>query len=292
VQESRKEFMHPPENKLRDFVDQKSSSLEIDEIKTHLSNCEICREYCEEYKILAESLAGTAEMDLPEKAKRQATEIYQRTISPNIIPLYPLIQKVKDQEVILAADGSQEEGEEPKNVVTLYSEDPELILRIIHDSVKDTDFVQLISDDRSLLSNVLLELPDLEREVVTDHNGRATIEGIPPQDYEKLKWQVKLPEASFSLKPLTHDPEKTEYTSETVLETENKDKISVAFEGKTEGKQICIKIIALSGNENFGPVKVVVSQGDDQYLSSKAKNKFVVFDISDKNDPITVRLFH
>lgn len=100
-----------------------------------------------------------------------------------------------------------------------------------------------------------------------------------------------MPDAVFSLEPMIYDPDKTEYSKELDLITDNKDRINVKFEGKTEGKRISIKILELDGKKDYGELKITfVQQG--KYITKKiSQDRSIIFELSDPDAEINIRLF-
>jgi len=238
-----------------------------------------------------DSVSRAAEEAIPTKALQLADRLYKDALAGKIISLEPLLSEVSAPPLHLAADGDKEFTPHVQNLTTLCSESPEIILRVMRDLDKGQDYLQLISDNPALSARVMVQIPELKREFITDDNGQATLESGLPDAPEKLTWQIKMPEAVFSLEPLVYDPDKTEYAEDIILETQRKDKIKVTFEGKTEGKQISIRILELDGRTDFGRVKVSVSQQNVSVFKDVERNERLSFDLIDANDKINIRLF-
>ena len=283
--------MHPSAKELRRFIEKRLDEPSAGRVKEHLGECEFCREFCDSYQLFLDSISRASKEGLPTKALQLADRLYHDALAGKIIFLEPLLSEVSAPPLRLAADGEKEFAPHVQNLTTLCSEIPEIILRVMRDLDKGQDYLQLISDDPALSTRVMVQIPELKREFITDDNGQATLESGLPDAPEKLTWQIKMPEAVFSLQPLVYDPDKTEYAKDIILETERKDKIKVTFEGKTEGKQISICILQLDGRIDFGPVKVSVSQQNVSVLKDVKCNELLYFDLIDANDKINIRLF-
>jgi hypothetical protein len=193
---------------------------------------------------------------------------------------------------LLAADGEGEFSPPVVNIATFFSDNPEVVLRVMRDTEEKRDYLQLVSADPSLVSNVLVRIPEQDKEFLTDSSGKAEITGIPTEDLEELGWQIKMPDAAFSLETLAYDPDSVEYRREIVLETEQNDRIRVSFEGKTEGKQIAISILELDGKTEFDSVRVILSQNDIAETRSITPSQIATFNLSDKVNTIKIRLFN
>lgn len=283
--------MHPSAKELRRFLENRLDEPSVGRIREHLQQCEFCREFCDSYQLFLDSISRASKEGLPPKALQLADRLYHDALQGKIVCLTPLMAGDIEVPLALAADGDKEFAPHVQNLTTLCSESPEIILRVMRDLDKGEDYLQLISDDPTLSARVMVQIPELKREFITDDNGQATLEGGLPDTPEKLTWQIKMPEAVFSLEPLVYDPDKTEYAEDIILETERKDKIKVTFEGKTEGKQISICILQLDGKTDFGHVKVSVSQQNVSVFKDVKSNELLSFDLIDANDKINIRLF-
>ena len=284
-------IVHPPKEKLRLFVEQRLDVSEIEIIERHLKECEFCHEFCDNYRIYLETLDQARKEDIPKKAWEQADRLFRQAWSSNIIPLLPLTADKPKAEYVLAADGQEKAKPAIQCLATMYSEDPEIVLRVMRESRLDHDYLQLISDDSDLISHVMIQLPDLNQDFVTNEEGIAAIENEPIDDYEKIKWQIKTPDAIFNLEPLAYDPDKTERSRETILETLKKDRIRITFEDKTVGKQITLQILELEGRTDFDNIRVLISQQKVSQLISTRADGRITFEITDPKSPINIRLF-
>jgi len=280
--------MHPSQEELKKYIDNPADSPNQVGIAAHIIKCEFCQEFCDNYQLYRESIKKASRENIPEKFQKLADRIFSDSLKGKIIYLQPLGESPAS--FALAADG---EKKRPGivNLAELCSEEPELILRVMRDNTKGHDYLQLISNDPKVASHVLVQIPDIEKEYLTDNEGRAILDESLIADVSHLKWQIKMPDAVFSLKPLVYDPDAVEYKKDVVLETEKDDKIQVTFEGKTEGKQISIRILQLEGKTEFDPVRVSVSQKGISQVKDVSPDKKISFNIAKPNDEIKIRLF-
>ena len=287
MEEYKRDSLHPPRERLIAFVEKRLEQAEVESIRQHLEDCEFCREFSDDYRMLHESLRAAEQEELPPEAQTLANRLYHAALAGRVIPLKILGPGADGHELPLAADGEQQAKPSPDRALTLYSEDPEIVLRIMSGPQPDDNYLQLISEDAGLVSQVLIRAPQLDREFVTDEQGRAELGSPPPVLTDDLKWQIKMPDAVFDLEPLAYDPEKTEYSRQIVLATDKQDKIEVTLEGKTEGKKLSLRIIALEGRTDIGRVTVVI----DRQRSDIASGDPAVFDLVDPDRTISIRLF-
>ncbi len=283
--------MHPLKAMLRRYIDGSlDNKAERVEIEEHLNECEFCREYCENYRELNNAL--NSPVDSSPALDQLANRLYKNAFGSNIVELSLISSPESKPGYSLAADGEPELKKGIYSLATLGSEDPEVVLKIMRDTERNLNYIQLLSEQPKYSSNVLIQIPEINREIFTDHNGRADLETSLPGKIDQMKWQIKLPDTGLSLSPIKYDPDKTEYEAEQILETERNDKILIRFEGKTEGKKISLKLIQLEGKKDFGPVRISVSQKDYSMIRRLEKpGEEIQFELTDPEAELFIRLF-
>lgn len=285
--------MHPSKEKLRRYADGTSNQHEASLIEKHTSVCGFCREFVKEYQLLAQSVAEASAEPLPECARAQAESLYRQALRGLLVAMTPLSESMPEQPIALAADGASRDKSDLslENLTTLYSEDPEIVLRVMRDRSSNQDYLQLISESAEAVDNVLVQIPSLGREYLTDSKGWAELDKVAEESLNDIKWQIKMPDAVFDLEPLVYDPDRTEYSKQVDLETENNDQIRVTFEGKTEGKQVSLEILRLDGSVDFGSIKVTISHDESQSIMDAHPNQPIRFDLAESQSVVKIRLF-
>jgi hypothetical protein len=283
--------VHPSKDELRKYVDSQLGKSDREQIRKHLNECELCRIFCEDYKDLAVMLQSARNERMRASTLKLGQALFQTALKHLNINLIPLKTEIVSTRMKLAADGSKADIKKVRNIATLYSEDPEVILRVMRNLENNRDYFQLISDNENFISNVMVRIPELGCEFITDENGYSNIEEGFKAEYEQTKWQIKMPAAIFDLDPLKYDPETTEYAEEVIIETESRDKILVTFEGKTKGKQISLSILQLNGQVDFGTIKVHITQKGLSKTEIVTSHDKISFTMASPQDEIKVRLF-
>lgn len=283
--------VHPTREKLIAFIDGRLEEPETGKLSSHLEDCEFCREFIDDYRLLQQSLATAEQEVLPEAVDALAVRLYRESLLGCVVSLEPLRVDSDEQTMPLAADRKPEEPLPPDSGITLYSEDPEVILRLMSGPRPDDNYVQLISDDSELVSHVLVQAPQLGREFLTDARGRADLGAAPLELTDDIKWQIKMPDAVFDLEPLVYDPDKPEHSEQVTLETDRQDKLEVTFERLTEGKRITLRLIELDGKTDFGEVKVVVATEHASHLDQMGIGSSATFVLDDAEATVNIRLF-
>jgi len=268
---------HPLPNSLVSLVhspDEMESEL-YDDIELHLLMCPSCEE---EVSILRMARDGIDEND---------------SVSPQLGRIIPLAQMKRSNGEslhVLAADSPDDTPMCVSCLATLYSDDPEIVVQLMRDPERG-DYLHAISDDPGLVAGVMIQLPDLDLEFVTDDSGHAFGIALPPEALTMHSWQVKLPDAVFDLKPLAYDPEHPEYSKEAVLETDKGDRVRIVFEGIAQGKQIELQILELDGRTDFDDCTMHISQAENATVLRASRDADVRFDIANPKQPIKIRIF-
>ena len=285
-------MIHPSKHELNLFIDNGlDDAPRVAEISRHLEECEFCRQYWDNYRLYCEAGDEAAKGAISQAAWRLADRLYQQALSGKIVPLQFLPTDGAYERMLLAADSDSDFAPPVINLATLYSEEPEMVLRVMRDTDRNEDYLQLIGAEAELAAQVMIQIPELDREFITDAEGRVSLAGVELDDVEQLKWQIKLPDASFSLQPLHYDPDHTESAKEVSLQTDSGDRIEVIFEDKTEGKQIVIRVLELDGKTDFAPVRVAISQQETRRIKNVAANEPIEFGLIDPQQEINIRLF-
>jgi hypothetical protein len=282
--------MHPSRDHLIDYAVGRLEGEARLQVSRHIDKCEFCREFYDNYKLYEQALADATREKFPSKIASLAERLYAEAFSGKIIRLEPL-GFGSAPAFHLAADGPENKTPDIISLGDFYSENPEMVLRVMRDQIQSVDYIQLIAVDSELASNVLVQIPDINQELLTDNTGRALLPPLDISSFKDLKWQVKLPDATFLLKSLDYNPDAVEYKKEMTLETEKNDKILVSFEGKTEGKQISLQVLQLDGNPDFGPVRVSVAQKTKITLKQLSPKEKFAFDLTEPDSEIIIRLF-
>lgn len=285
--------MHPTTDELRSFVNQDEIDADRQkEIAEHLQTCEFCSEFCESYEHYSRTPEYGAGQPLPDKMRRLAENLFDTALRCSIIDLKPLVRTDDPTPVShLAADGVSDKRTGVHSVATFCSESPEVVLRVMRNPKEGGDYLQLLAEDARLAAHVMVQIPQLGKEYVTDADGRASVDLDADEDLEQLKWQIKMPEAVFSLEPLKYDPDKVEYAEEIVLQTERHDRVDVRFEGRTEGKLLSIRVLELDGQTDFGSVRMAITQQSRSDVMKVQPGQTIEFGPIDSDTTINIRLY-
>lgn len=285
-------MVHPTKDELNLFVSNRlTDTARLQPIETHIAECEFCREYCDLYRQEQALQTEADNMEITETDRLIADRIYNQAMAGRVIPLNVMTAAQSPGQTHIAADGTGRTIKPTINLATLYSEEPEMVLRVMRDFEQGFDYLQLIGTDPELTAHVLIQIQEIKKEYVTDAFGRAVVPKGELGDVETLHWEIKLPDAHFDLRPVVYDPEHVESVREVTLETDQHDRILVTFASKTAGKQILIRVLELDGQTDYDSVRVSISQQQLQEVKNVTPNQIVPFAIIDPNQGINIRLY-
>lgn len=281
--------MHPTDLDLLRFARLLAQKRDpSDPVAMHVTGCDECRE---EFLLMEEWLADTNTQTPGQPVRSQFEEtvlrlLRRRTSNLSLTPMD--MPKESGAGYSLAADGVATPPAGLQHRATLYSEDPEVILRVMHDPVTGRDMLQLTANDSSLTKHVYVHLSDPPAEFLTDEWGRAEIPAQSLGDPASQSWRLQLPDASFMLKPL----EQSNAASETVIDLPDGDSVAVTFLADAKGLSLRVRPLRIHGQESIERVRVVVCQsgGRWQAVDTRAPGECVAANLT-SDSPIEIRLF-
>jgi len=283
--------IHPGKEEYMHYLQGSLADQETVRLERHLAICEFCRELLENLTLQMNQDSDPGNGDIPSRVKELADRLYTQSLRGRLIHLRPLEEPDIGPSVLMAADGQMQDKRSIESLGTVYSDNPEIVLCLMRDNKLGQYYLQVVSDDPNLFENVLVEAPQIGQSVVTDKNGRADLHAIKTDSPSDLRWQIRMPEAVFELEEFTFDPDSTEYHRETILDSDQGDRIRVTLEGKGEGKQIELEILELDGNTDIGQMQVMVSLDDDLKTFHLHNQNKVVIDSSEQYQTMRIRLY-
>lgn len=279
--------MHPLREELNRFVEGQETAASV---VAHIRNCEFCSLYCERYELLLSEIDSAESIDR-EALSEIASSIFAGKSLPKIIYLSPFHRNTLPGQRILAADGERANEPVLQNLATWYSQEQDIVVRVMRDTEHRVDFLQVIAPDESLMSHVLIESPDSQLTFVTDGQGKVEFGLQQVDDFASIKWQIRLPEAVFRLDALTYDPNRVKSESDTILESPGGDKVSIVLQEKAEGKEIIVRVLALDGNEQYQHARVAITSKSGTEVKHVTPNNTLKFSLVDANTEIGIRIF-
>lgn len=285
-------MIHPPHDMLEALADNNLADSEMSaKIRAHCVECEFCREYVEEYTAHRDAIKDLMAAPPSPAVVNFLASLEQPERRGLIIDLLSLPTEAGQQKGYLAADSPVDPHPEMLSIATLYSENPEIVLKMMRNQSDGSRYLQVIAESDELTANVLVCAPAIGAQIATDTHGRAPLPHELSANPGNLLWQVRLPEVTFDLKPLIFNPEKIEYSNATVLETDRGDRIRITFVGKTVGKQIEVELLALDGKTDFAQAKILLVEDRHIELKSIESGARVLFTLPEQAATVNLRIF-
>lgn len=283
--------VHPSTDDLERFVrGELADEWRSTKVALHLEACELCRD-------MASNMTVYYSIQPPEHTVKQAMQIgeicegsYNVAMQGTIIDLVPLVVGVKSSTVVLAADGLESSRPPLQTLATLFSDNPEVVLRAVRDSWLNEEYLQLIADDPALTRHVLIETTDPDRQFVTDNKGRAT---MAFRDWEQLagaRWHIQMPELSFELEPLQHEADTVEAQTPMVIDNKRGDVIEVTYQKLAIGCRVLVRVKSIGGDEDYHSARVIISEESGSSKQDIVPHRLVEFTLS-SNDRINIRMY-
>ena len=265
------------------------------EIASHLATCAACREWVAGLEGWLEAAADSMAAGMPDAAASLSRHLHREgAVAARIIPLIPMTIEAPTYSAYLAADGEPDRLPEGslEHRATLYAEDPELVLRIMRNPDTREESLHLISGDPGLSRNVLVHVVEPSLDFVTDAHGIARLGAEQLDDPASLQWQVRLPEATFTLSPLGTPGTAAEPERETEITAEGGNRIGVALERQAGGVLLRLRLIELGAREELDRVRLVISQGETvrRIVEAPVSEPCTVTGLS-LSAPIDIRIF-
>ena len=288
--------MHPSEVELIGYANATPDErAQLGALAEHLQVCRSCRDRLERLEDWRDAVADSLSQGLPDEAVALTERVYQDALfAARTIPLVPMTFDPAEEPSRLAADGDIVPASPVglKHLATLYSERPEIVLRVMRDKQTQEDSLHLLGKDPALVRNVLIHIVEPPMDFVTDHRGVANLGRGRLDDPASLQWQVRLPDATFVLSPLEHEPQTSSAAREFELAAEGGNRMGVTLDRAAEGMVLRLRPIAIGGREDFERVRLVISQGqaERRIVETYGAEPCVVSRLS-AAAPIDIRIF-
>jgi hypothetical protein len=168
---------HIEESQLEHYVLNPASMSQVlrDSIESHLAACPHCSTIQRELSSFHEELASAPDLDTP-LLDAWLSKVNRRT---HIILLHPYRfqpdpRLVGDQYMtVLAAKSIEDRGQRFTPVCILYSEEDDVVVRILRDSKSGIFKVFVVCDGGPVPGGAMVRFPSIGLEVRTDPNGQG-----------------------------------------------------------------------------------------------------------------------
>lgn len=281
-------MLHPTRDQLEKFASGTSPDAAISH---HVEECEFCRELIESLRSRSLSNIDLESSPATPALRGQAEACFSAALRGRRIALKALAREARRTPGLLAADPPPSTQPETTAVATFFSERPEVVVRLVHDGRAGTDHVQVIADDAALFDHVLVCLPLLQREFLTDGVGKAQVDGPLQTHPEVSDWELRLPEAVLELSEFVAGQPISGGSVGTILQTERGDGIRVKIEDQSGTRVLSAELLTLDGSSKFAPARFYLTAGSTVQTEAAVPGQPARFALPEAKVPTTLRLF-
>jgi len=263
-------------------------------IESHLYKCAKCQEILSKLEAYYEVLSKEMQKPVPVWLRERV----EQTIAPQRLGfvLRPILYKeefgVDHQAIYLLAARSKQEPEgKLAHLITLSSENDEIILRMMRDNLTGNTVLFVISENPKYYQNVLLKLSGIDQEFMTDANGRVDLGNIELPDLPELKISLTVADDVFKLTALDSKIHKKDRPQEFILTGPSDDRLKFTLKKKDHATLLQIQILELGGKTEYGALRIAVNRKGGQYELSQVSEGTALFQDFVKDDELEVRIF-
>ena len=261
----------------------------IKKIEAHIKKCEVCSRYIEEFKSLYEEIEKVP-LEVIESATARIFNKVKTERTSQIIILTPiLLEKNKQKNYLLAAEG--ERSKKYMNIQSYANVEEDVVARMIRDNESNEVVLYLLSEDKNQFRDYIVEVEGIPEKFIPDKENRIKFFDLEMDNFESRKLYLKSPLATFDLEPISDLKESILVQGQFQIKSGNYDQIQIEVEEEGGKKLYKIRVVKLKGDPDTQEVNVVVSQTGDKVLSSTAHRGVAVFEEMDLEKVLKIRIY-
>lgn len=276
--------------------------LALDQVSTrsgllppHLEVCNLCQSafvelvnFYQAVQIEFKQIAETSTLQILEAhLSKQPTTIYKF----DALHLLPVPRQIPEYKYALAADSGVEASQQgTKSVRVFASADGHLMIRVLCDPQGEYTLF-LMADAEALYANVLVHILGMDREYVTDGQGRIHLGKIELPPIEKLGVEVRTASDSYDLKQLFIAQKTQIGAGEITLERgdSRKIKLEITPSGRQYHLKVTVETHALQSDKE--QVRVMVIRETGQPLIQSTRRGVALFQELDHPTDLQIKIF-
>lgn len=193
--------------------------------------------------------------------------------------------------VVLAAASTEVIKLKPfQNLGVLTTEDGEILVRVIR-TVKNGEItLHLISDHKQNYRNVLVSIPTVDKEYISDEKGKVHMGDLSLPETTDLLVKIQTPCASFDLTPLDIWSTQEVAQTEIVLTNERNDSIKVEFIPSDLDYALKVHLLKIPSADNKR-LRIMVTRGRQDPKIIKTQKGLAVFQGMKRNGELIIKVF-
>ena len=266
-----------------------------DLLPAHLAVCNLCQSALGELVTFYEAV----QMEFKQLSKTDALKVLEAHVSKNpkviykfdALHLLPVPKQTPQYKYALAADSGVEASPQgTKSVSVFASADGRLMIRVLRDP-QDEYTLFLIADAEALYANVLVHILGMDREYVTDGQGRIHLGKIELPPIEKLGVEVRTASDAYDLKQLFVAHKTQIGAGEITLDRgdSRKIKLEITPTGRQYHLKVTVETHALQPDKE--QVRVMVIRENGQPLIQSTRRGVAFFQELDHPTDLQIKIF-
>ncbi len=278
-------------------LEEKLGKKEVDSrFGEHLQKCVYCNERAAQLKTFYGEFKKISSEPVSLLEYRFIQDIAEN-FSRWIHIAYPLSFKDTSQSsegmpVVLAAASKDEKKLTPfNNLGVLTTKDGEILIRLIKTVKNGNITLHLISDHKQNYRNVLVTIPNVNGEFVSDDNGKVHLGNLSLPETTNLLVKVQTPCASFDLTPIDIWGTEEVAQTEIVLTNERNDSIKVEFVPSDLNYALKVHLLKIPSADENNHLRIMVTRGKQNPKIVETKKGLAVFQGLKRNGELIIKVF-
>ncbi|MBL7026751.1 MAG: hypothetical protein ISR87_15010 [Candidatus Marinimicrobia bacterium] len=274
-------------------LDQLSSRRIV--LPPHLTVCNLCQSALTElvtfYEAVQDEYKRIAETNTLQTLEAHLSNKPSGIYKFDALHLLPLPRQIPEYKHALVADSGVEASPQgTKSISVFASADGQLMIRVLRDP-KNEYTLFLIADSEALYANVLVHIIGMDREYVTDGQGRIHLGKIDLPPIEKLGVEVRTASDSYDLKQLFIAQKTQLGAGEIILERGDSRKIKLEITPAGSQYHLKVTLEAHALHSDLEQVRVMVIRENGQRLIQSTRRGVALFQELDHPTDLQVKIF-
>jgi len=258
-------------------------------IECHLRECQICLNHFEALTTLYRE-ADEVSDSVVDKLSDLIIEKVGSSPKKRGVLLSPMLNSRRNApNYLLAADSGV--TQRYVNVQSYANVEEDIVARMMKDHESDELVLYLISEERNLFQDCIVEVEGISKRFNPDQNDRIFLPNLNVEDLQGRTIFIKFPLVTFDLTPVSDLPERVLVHGQFQIESDHFDQIQIEVVEEERREFYKIRIMKLKGMPNTQEVDVVVTREGDEALSAHAHQGVAVFEEMDLEKVLKIKIY-
>ncbi len=178
-----------------------------------------------------------------------------------------------------------------QNLGVLTTRNGKILVRVIRTAKNSDITLHLISNHEQNYKNVLVEIPNVDQEFISDNRGKVHLGNLSLPATTDLLVKIQTPFASFDLTPIDIWGTEEVAESEVVLTNESNDSIKVEFIPSGLDYALKVHLLKIASTDENNHIRIMVTRSKRDPKILQPKKGLAVFQGFKKNGELTIKVF-